>query len=69
MFHLFYENKESSEVPVSSSKGETDWASRGKGYRLFIKLRLVLSRIDEPDRQLLLHLAKKMSELRRKTRS
>ncbi len=69
MFHLFYENKESSELPVSSNNGKRDWASHGKGYRLFMKLRLLLSRINEPDRELLLHLAKKMSELKRKTRS
>ena len=62
LYHLFYEDKDSSEVPISSNNGETDWASHGKGRRLFMRLRLALSRIDEPDRQLLLHLAKKMSQ-------
>jgi transcriptional regulator with XRE-family HTH domain len=61
IYHLFYEDGESFEVPISSSKRKTDWASHGKGQRLFVKLRHILSRTNEADRGLLLHLAKKIA--------
>jgi transcriptional regulator with XRE-family HTH domain len=61
MYQLFYEDEESFEVPISFNKGKADWASHGKGQRLFVKLRNILSRTNEVDRGLLLHLAKKMA--------
>jgi len=68
MYQLFYEGQELPEAPIFSDNGKEDWASQGKGHRLFMKLRRVLSRTSEPDRHLLLHLAKKMSEAKRKAR-
>lgn len=68
MYQLFYEDGESSEVPIFSNNGKEDWASQGKGYRLFMKLRRAVSRASEPDRHLLLHLAKKMAEAKLKAR-
>jgi len=62
MYQLFYEDGKPSEIPISSNNGKADWASHGKGRRFFVKLRRALSRIGEPDRHLLLHLARKMSE-------
>jgi hypothetical protein len=68
MYQLFYEGQELPETPIFSDNGKEDWASQGKGHRLFMKLRRVLSRTSEPDRYLLLHLAKAMAEGKRKAR-
>jgi transcriptional regulator with XRE-family HTH domain len=66
MYQLFYEGEEFPEAPISSQNGKTDWASQGKGLRLFTRLRRALSRTNEPDRRLLLHLATKMASASRK---
>jgi len=66
MYQLFFEDHELPEVPITFDKGEMDWASRGKGQRLFIKLRRVLSRVTDADRSLLMSMAKMMSSTKRR---
>jgi transcriptional regulator with XRE-family HTH domain len=66
MYHLFYEGEELSEAPITSNNAKTDWASHGKGLRLFTRLRRALSCTTEVDRALLLHLAAKMANTKRK---
>ncbi len=67
MYQLFYGEEESPVAVSSSNRGKTDWASQGKGHRLFTRLRRALSCTDEADRSLLLHLAAKMASVDRKT--
>ena len=66
MYQLFYDGQEFPETPVLSNNGKEDWASQGKGQRLFMKMRRFLSNTNEADRGLLLHLAKEMSRRKRK---
>lgn len=66
MYQLFYEDGKLSEVPSSTNGGKRDWASEGKGYRFFTKLRRTLSCTKEADRSLLLSMAKMMSSPSRK---
>lgn len=64
LYQLFYEgDKEPSSGPVPDH-GD-DWASRGKGKRLFLKLRRAVSKMSPQDRNLFLNLA---SEVRRRKR-
>jgi transcriptional regulator with XRE-family HTH domain len=67
MYQLFYEDEESSKMPVSPSNGKADWASQGKGQRLFARLRRVLSRTKAADRGLLLSMARMMSSATRRS--
>jgi len=66
MYQLFYEGEGLPEAPIISKNGKEDWASQGKGQRLFVKLRRVLSRANEADRSLLLSMAKMMSSTSRR---
>src|SRR5438876_11700117 len=65
LYQLFYEGGEPPQVPTvlrsSKEKHRYDWASRGKGLRMFRKMRSALSRMSDGDRSLLLHMALKMS--------
>ncbi|MGB7847597.1 MAG: helix-turn-helix domain-containing protein [Candidatus Acidiferrum sp.] len=65
LYQLFYEGDNLPEPLVLPDNKEKDWTSHGRGHRLFVKLRMALSRTNEADRRLLLHLAKKMSNGRR----
>jgi transcriptional regulator with XRE-family HTH domain len=68
MYQLFYEGQDLLQAPIISKNGKADWASQGKGQRLFVKLRRVLSRTNEADRSLLLSMAKMMSGASRRAR-
>src|SRR5208282_564574 len=54
MYQLFYEGEEKKEVPERSLSNHRDWASQGKGKRLFMKFLYALPRISAEDRTLLL---------------
>ena len=56
MYQVFYGGENLHEAPIFSDR-KSDWASRGKGHRFFVKLRRTLSHTTEADRRLLLHLA------------
>jgi transcriptional regulator with XRE-family HTH domain len=54
LYQLFYEIEESPVTKPRSSVREKDWASQGKGFRIFTKMCSALSRMSERDRQILL---------------
>jgi transcriptional regulator with XRE-family HTH domain len=65
LYQFFYDGDKPPQVPAvlrtSQQKRNDNWASRGKGLRMFTKIRRTLSRMNEGDRRLLLHMAAKMS--------
>ncbi|SRR5579871_3202139 len=68
MYQLFYEDQqESPHLPDGAeSKTRRDWASRGRGRRLFARMRTALSRASDRDRALLLTVAAKMASSRKR---
>lgn len=58
LYQFLYEG----EKPPKSLKAQEidDWASRGKGRRIFSRLQNALQRMSVPDRALLLYMAAKM---------
>lgn len=59
LYQLFYEG---TDVPAPPKTRKTpSWGRDGKDARLLRKFCTLLSRTDESDRQLLLHMAKKMA--------
>ena len=57
LYQLFYETDEpASNVPLN---GKNDWASHGKGARIFRRIREAVTRMNDDDRALLLHMAGK----------
>jgi transcriptional regulator with XRE-family HTH domain len=57
LYQLFYEDEETSDPKLRSSGREEDWASQGKGLRIFTKICRTLARMSERDRQVLLAVA------------
>jgi transcriptional regulator with XRE-family HTH domain len=66
MYQLFYEGDGAPAPPPKNGKSSSRGAS-GKEARLFEKFRGLLSRTNESDRQLLLHLARKMAHQEQKS--
>jgi transcriptional regulator with XRE-family HTH domain len=65
LFQLFYDGAEPPILPnVLTRKSSDDdaWGSTGKEGRYLSKLRQVLSKIEEGDRKLILHMAQKMAK-------
>lgn len=62
LYQLFYEEGPLSEAPAPTKNAKEDWASRGKGLRMFTRIRKAAARMNERDRYLLLHLATRMSQ-------
>jgi transcriptional regulator with XRE-family HTH domain len=63
MYQLFYDGEgqpEWPEVAKRTAVREVGWGSSGKDARTLAKFRRLLSRADEADRKLLLHVARKM---------
>ena len=61
LYQLFYDGDEHPPTATPTDNTGTDWASNGKGYRLFLKIRRAVSRMRAEDRSLILLLAKQMS--------
>ena len=65
LYQFFYDGDEPPQVPTilrgSKQKDIRDWASQGKGLRMFTKIRRALSRMSAADRSLLMHMARKVS--------
>jgi transcriptional regulator with XRE-family HTH domain len=63
LYRLFYEGNEPPEL-LKLSRGKTTeeivWGREGKDARVFYRLREFLGKMKDTDRQLLLHMAKKM---------
>lgn len=60
LYELFYQDGPLFEAPAPTKNAKEDWASRGKGFRMFTRFRNAVARMNKRDRGLLLHLAAKM---------
>lgn len=60
LYQLFYEGKDAPTPPKPTRKAPA-WGASTKEARLLRKFCTLLSRTDETDRQLLLHMARKMA--------
>ncbi len=64
MYELFYDGEEPPKLPnllKGKSSDENAWGSSGKDGRYLNKLRRVLSKTDEGNRKLVMHMAQKMA--------
>jgi transcriptional regulator with XRE-family HTH domain len=63
LYQLFYESERSGELPSlnDGQNGARSWGSSGKDARTLTRFRLLLSRMEGDDRQLLLDMAQKMA--------
>ena len=64
LYQLFYDGEEPPKLPnlpKGKSSDDIAWGSSGKDARYLNKLRRLLSKSDEADRKLLLHMAQKMA--------
>ena len=64
MYQLFYDGEELPKLPNLPKRKSSDdivWGGTGKEPRFLNKLRRVLSKTDEEDRKLVLHMAQKMA--------
>jgi transcriptional regulator with XRE-family HTH domain len=64
MYQLFYDGEEPPKLPNLSTRKSSDedaWGSTGKDARDLKNLRRLLSKTDEENRKLLLHMAQKMA--------
>ena len=64
MYQLFYDGEEPPKLPNLPKRKSSDdiaWGSSGKDGRYLSKLRRLLSKTEEGDRKLLLHMAQKVA--------
>jgi transcriptional regulator with XRE-family HTH domain len=64
LYQLFYDGEEPPQVPnllKRKSSDENAWGNSGKDARYLNKLRRVLSKTDEENRKLVMHMAQKMA--------
>lgn len=64
LYQLFYDGEEPPQLPALPKhklSAEAAWGSTGKDARYLSKLRRLLSKTDEGDRKLLLHMTQKMA--------
>jgi len=67
MYQLFYDGEEPPKLPNLPKRKSSDgmaWGSSGKDARFLNKLRRLLSKTEDADRKLLLHMAQKMARPR-----
>ena len=60
LYQLLYEGEKPPKSLKTQAQEIDDWASRGKGRRIFSKLQNALQKMSESDRALLLYMAAKM---------
>jgi transcriptional regulator with XRE-family HTH domain len=60
LYQFFYGEEETPLTSKVRKDGKDDWASHGKGARVFRKIRQAVARMTDNDRALLLHMARKM---------
>jgi len=66
-YHLFYDGEKPPKLPnLPNRRTEADllWGSSGNEARLLVGFRLALGRMEESNRQLLLHMVQKMARTR-----
>lgn len=69
LYQLFYEDDAGSAVKPALLERKNDWASQGKGHRLFDKMHRAVSRMTEKDRQVLLAVAAQLKNINRSFKS
>jgi transcriptional regulator with XRE-family HTH domain len=63
LYQLFYDGVDApGPQPPPRHDRNGDWASRGAGLRLFLKIQRAVSKMDDKDRQLILRLAKEVGK-------
>jgi|SRR5208282_3038347 len=62
LYQLFYEDGTVLNTPATAKNAKKDWASRGKGFRVFTRIRRAVASMSARDRALILLLAAKMSK-------
>jgi transcriptional regulator with XRE-family HTH domain len=63
LYQLFYDGEEPPKLPnLTKPKSSDVWGSTGKDARFLSKLRRLLSKAEEGQRELLLHMAQKMAQ-------
>ena len=66
LYQLFYDGEESpAQLPIPSRRkaaADTAWGSSSKDARLLLRLRRLLSRVNQRDRELLLSMAQRMAK-------
>ncbi len=62
LYQLFYDGENPPAVPKFKTLKAPSWGRSGKEARLMAKFHRLLSRTDESDRRLLLHMARKMAD-------
>jgi transcriptional regulator with XRE-family HTH domain len=67
LYQLLYEGEKPPKSLKTQAQEIDDWASRGKGRRIFSKLQNTLQKMSESDRALLLYMAAKIVGKRRKS--
>ena len=67
LYQLLYEEERSPKSIKTQEQEIDDWASRGKGRRIFSKLQKALQKMSVPDRALLLYMVAKMAGKPRKS--
>jgi transcriptional regulator with XRE-family HTH domain len=60
LYQLLYEGERPTKALKTQAQQIDDWASRGKGRRIFSKLQKALQEMSVPDRAFLLYIAAKM---------
>ena len=65
LYQFFYVNEESPATKPHSFDRAKDWASQGKGHRVFSKMCHAVSKISGKDRQILLLMATQLSNGKR----
>jgi transcriptional regulator with XRE-family HTH domain len=63
LYQVFYENDSPSPQPLKAEKSDL-WGSEGKDAHYLSQLRRILSRTRERDRELLLHMARRLARTR-----
>lgn len=64
LYQLFYDGEEPpqlSSLPKRKTAADTAWGNSGKDARLLFRFRRLLSRVNQPDRNLLLSVARRMT--------
>src|SRR5258706_9254714 len=62
LYQIFYDGDETPKLLTSRRlESAGDWASHGRGFRTFMKIRKAVSQLRREDRELVLYLAQKIS--------
>lgn len=69
LYQLFYEDETGSTREPALPEKKNDWASQGKGHRLFSKMYRAVSRMTDKDRQVLLAMAGQLKNINRSFKS